>query len=199
MLNAVLLVALGVSFYLLGSRLFAVALPARWRLWGLLVTDRYLELFAFGGLLQAAAVIAMCLGVVGLFESVRRARLALVPWIAGRSVSRWPSSRTSGRRSSRSRLGWSWDRSSSGAIVTTARACGRPSSRLAWSSSPWALFPGGRPAEQPRLPANPASLAYRGPDRLFVALFSYPPTLAIVALGAAVIAWGTFSAARRGA
>jgi hypothetical protein len=199
LLNAVLLVSLGVSFYLLGSRLFASRLAGALAVvGGLLVTDRYLELFAFGGLLQAAAVIAMCLGVVGLFESGRRERLALVPWIAGSicfalavlahlgtsliavpvglvvgSVVLW-SHRHDGPRL--------WPAVIASGVVVVALG--------AYFLA--VVLPNSRDYL-----ANPASLAYRGPDRLFVALFSYPPTLAIVALGAAVIAWGTFSAARR--
>ena len=43
---------------------------------------------------------------------------------------------------------------------------------------------------------NPASLAYRGPDRLFVALGSYPPTVAMAAVGVVGIAIGIVQAIR---
>ena len=43
---------------------------------------------------------------------------------------------------------------------------------------------------------NPASLAYRGPDRLFVLLADYPPTLAVAVVGVLSIALGLRSSIR---
>ena len=63
----------------------------------LLITDRFLELFAFGGLLQAAAVMFMGLTVVAAFVRAARAprRAALV---AGCGAARWPSRSLARRR-----------------------------------------------------------------------------------------------------
>ena len=98
--NALILVALGVSFYLLGRWLFASPATGAFAVVaGLLVTDRYIELFAFGGLLQAAAV------DLDVYEC-RRLRILHTATAASEfdggssdaSSSVWRSCRTSARR-----------------------------------------------------------------------------------------------------
>ena len=50
---------------------------------GFVITDRFLELFAFGGLLQAAAITFMGLTVVAFVRAARAPQIERRWWIAG--------------------------------------------------------------------------------------------------------------------
>jgi hypothetical protein len=83
-INVVLLVGIGIGFYLAG----ALVLGSRWAgafgaVIGLLVTDRFLELFAFGGLLQAGSLICICLSVGAFARASRETRVRYRWWLLG--------------------------------------------------------------------------------------------------------------------
>ena len=197
--NAVVLVALGMSFYLLGSRLFASPVTGAFAVVaGLLVTDRYLELLAFGGLLQAAAVIWMCMSVVAFASSLRDGRIVMSWWVGGclfvglavlshlgTAMIAIPVAVAIGltRLWASRAAGWMQLRVPTYTFGAT----------LAVLAVYWLAVLG--PNSRDYL-TNPASLAYRGPDRLFVALASYPPTVVVAAIGLVAIGAGIASAIR---
>lgn len=84
-LFAVLLVAaLGLSAYLAGAAFFGL----RWAgllslVAALLLTDRFLDLFAFGGLLQAGAIVLLLLGAAALLRAGLPGRWEWAWWTAG--------------------------------------------------------------------------------------------------------------------
>src|SRR6266567_9065970 len=83
-LNGFLLIGLGLSFYMLG----ALVLGSRWAgafsvVMGLFVTDRFLELFAFGGLLQVAAMATMGVSVAAFARAARGPGIASRWWLIG--------------------------------------------------------------------------------------------------------------------
>jgi hypothetical protein len=181
-----LLVAVGAAFYVSGTLIFA----SRWvgtfsALIALIVTDRILELFAFGGLLQAASMLFMCLAVGAFAAAGRQERIVLRWWLLGTASMALaalahvgtgtiavPAGMAAAGLSALAlrRLGWSalW------------RALLLPILASAGIALYWLVVL--LPASDDYL-TNPASLAYRGPDRLFTALFSYWPTTAVVAVG----------------
>jgi hypothetical protein len=179
------LVAVSFGLYLAGSVLgrsrdagaLAVAV-------GLLVTDRYLELFAFGGLLQAVAVAFMILAVVAFVAAAREP-----------DARRW----------------WLLGSVSLGAAALSHVGTGMIAVPVGLSAAALAVLPLRRRGWRAialkvaplmtvlvivgiywlivLLPAsteyvkNPASLAYRGPDRLMSGLFAYWPTGLVVIAG----------------
>jgi hypothetical protein len=207
--NLILLLALVASVYLVASvvfadraaGLFAVALA-------FLVTDRYLELFAFGGLLQAGALVFTLLSVAAFVQAGRDLIASRTWWTVGslslalavlshvgtgllavpvclgialitflqssREVAP-PEQRPAGERRLR--------RAMSGALVI-------PFAVLAY----WLLV---------LLPAsveyvtNPASLNYRGADRLVKALESYPPTMVVLVVGLGFLLLGAIRELQR--
>ncbi|HET7581363.1 MAG TPA: hypothetical protein VFL75_01260 [Candidatus Limnocylindria bacterium] len=196
-LNGLLLMGLFASLYLLG----AVLLSSRWAgifaaLIGFVVTDRFLELFAFGGLLQSSAIMFMGLSVVAFAQAGRTPRLERRWWLAGTvmlalavlshvatGLIALPVSFAAAGLAllPRRNLGW---RALAHALLPLLIG-------LAAISAYWLIV---------LLPAsadyvtNPASLAYRGPDRLFASLFSYWPTSVVVALGGLAIGLGSLGA-----
>ena len=196
-LNTSLLGGLGLAFYLAGSwitrsRISGVLAAVA----GLLVTDRYLELFAFGGLFQAAAVGVMCFGVAAL------ARGGLGPmrhgWWAVGSVAMLV---VTGVHVGTALLAVPVSLAVSGLLLLqlylrraeVSRAVTITAVTTAVLGAYWAivLVPGSGDYL-----TNPASLAYRGPDRLFVSLADYPPTLAVAVVGVLSIALGLRSSIR---
>jgi hypothetical protein len=193
--NLVLLLALVASVYLVASvvfadrtaGLFAVALA-------FLVTDRYLELFAFGGLLQAGALAFTLLSVAAFVQAGRDPIASRTWWTLGSLslalaalshvgtgllavpvclgialITALKSSREVPRPERRSVRGRGLRGAMSGALVI-------PLAVLAY----WLLVL--LPASMEYV-TNPASLNYRGADRLFKALESYPPTMVVLAIG----------------
>ena len=191
--NVLLLVGVGVSFAIAGTLLLA----NRWvgafsAVIGLLVTDRFLELFAFGGLLQAASMLSMCVSVAAFAVAGRQRRVVQRWWLIGAVAMALAALTHVG----------------TGTIaVPTALAIAGLSAftlrRVGWRPLGQALLPPSLavagvagywllvliPASGTYL-TNPASLAYRGPDRLFSALFSYWPTTTVVAVGALALTIG---------
>ncbi|HEX7171128.1 MAG TPA: hypothetical protein VF365_00815 [Candidatus Limnocylindria bacterium] len=181
-----LLVGMGAAFYLGGTLAFA----SRWvglfsAVVALLVTDRFLELFAFGGLLQAASMLCMCLSIGAFAAAGRQRRIVLGWWLLGTAAMALaalthvgtgmiavPAGMAAAGLSALTlrRLGWE----------PLRRALLLPMLAAAGVAAYWLIVL--LPASGDYL-TNPASLAYRGPDRLFSALFSYWPTTAVVIVG----------------
>jgi hypothetical protein len=193
-LNALLLIGLGTSFYLLGATL----LSNRWAgvfslLFGFLVTDRFLELFAFGGVLQASSLIFMALCLVAFARAASAPRIERRWWLLGTAslglavlshVATGLIALPVGLGAAaiavlpRRHLGWR----------VIARDLAPLLAGLLAVALYWALVLLPASAEYV---ANPASLAYRGPERLFSSLFSYWPTGAVLALGICAIGLGS--------
>ena len=140
---------------------------------GFVVTDRFLELFAFGGLLQAAAVMFRRLTVVAFVRAARDPRWS--------GAGGWQAWRAGPRR--RSRM------SATGMIAVpvglfAAALAIIPRRNLGWrdlriACSRWCIGLGAigvywllvlLPAST-RLRHEPRQPGYRGPDRLFSSLF----------------------------
>lgn len=197
-LNAGLLAGLGIAFYLAGWWLHRSRLSGLLAAFaGLLMTDRYLELFAFGGLFQAAAVAVMCLSVAAL---VRGSRGRIHPgWWSIGSIGLLV---VTGVHLGTALMAVPVGFAVSGLLllqlylrrVDITRATTITGVTAALLGAYWALVL--VPGSGDYL-TNPASLAYRGPDRLFVALADYPPTLAVAVIGLVTIAIGLRTSVRR--
>jgi hypothetical protein len=192
-LNAVLLLGLGASFYVLGT----VLLHSRWAgalsvVLALFATDRFLELFAFGGLLQVAAMTGMAFSVAAF------ARAARGPGI----VSRWWWLGTAGVGiAALSHAATGLLAVAVGVVVAALAAIAQR--HVGWRALVVALGPLALtviaiaaywalvllPANADYI-ANPASLAYRGPDRLFSLLVGQWPSAALLVLGVVSLAIG---------
>lgn len=165
---------------------------------GLLVTDRYLELLAFGGLLQAAAVLFLMLAIAAFTSAMRNpgserrwwmagcvalmatclthvptATIALPVCLATAALTLLP--REGARFAARLRAAWPLG-AALGAIGVY-----------------WILVIA--PASVGYV-ANPASLAWRGPERVLDVFASYPPTIAILVGGFAYLARWAWRLAR---
>lgn len=193
-LNGLILAGLLTTFYLLGATL----LSNRWAgvlslAIGFLITDRFLELFAFGGLLQAAALSFMGLTVVAFVRAARAPTIERRWWLAGIAA-----------------LGLaSLSHVATGmiAIPVGLFAAGLaviPHRNLGWRRLTVAFLPLGIGLAVVAgysllvlLPAtgdyvtNPASLAYRGPGRLLSSLVSYGPGSVVIVVGIAAILVGS--------
>jgi hypothetical protein len=200
--NLMALAGIGVSFFLVGAVVlrgsidgFLTAVVA------LLVTDRYLELLSFGGLLQAASIVFTNLAVAGFVYAARQPEGATRWWLAGS---------TSLAMVALSHVGTALVAVPSGLLLAgllllPQRERGwRSLSAKAWPllvavvviSVYWSflLLPAGE-----EYVTNPASLAYRGPAKLFVGLFSFWPTILVLIGGGAAILLGVVrEAAYRG-
>lgn len=156
---------------------------------GLLVTDRYLELLAFGGLLQAAAIVFLMLAIAAFTAALRNPASERRWWMAGcvalmaTGLTHVPTAtialpvclataaltllpRDGGRFAERLRAAWPLG------------------AALAAIGVYWILVIA--PASIGYV-ANPASLAWRGPERVLDVLASFPPTIGILVLGFAYL------------
>jgi hypothetical protein len=198
--NVLMLIGIILSFYLAGTVLFESRIAGLLAVaTGLLVTDRFIELFAFGGLLQASAVTFTSLSVAAFVRAGRGPTLERRWWILGSAclalatlshvgtgIIAVPVALSVGLLSllRLNQIPW---RTRLNALVPVAVA-------LAVLSVYWLVF---------LLPAggdyvtNPASLNYRGADRLFSGLFSYWPTALVVGLGAGAIVLGSLGELQR--
>jgi hypothetical protein len=184
-LFAVLIVcALGASAYAAAATLF------RSRRAGLLATvlalvvvDQFLDLFAFGGLLQATAIAFAWLTVAAFFRAAHEPQPAWMWWTVGAGCV---------GLTALTHMGTAYILVPTGCAVAIIAARHAASSRserlirlaplgvvLAAAMMVWlaVLLPGGTD-----LIRNPASLDYRGPSRLLENLTGYLPT-AIVTIG----------------
>jgi hypothetical protein len=194
--NVMLMAGLGLSFFLAGlalgrrvlAGLFAVVI-------GLLVTDRYLELFAFGGLLQAGSVMFTSLSVAAFVRAGRGPQLERRWWAIGSVSLALAALSHVGAGTVAVPIGLSV----AGIGLFRLR-------RLGWRELRHALVPvliglGAiavywlvvlLPASQDYV-TNPASLGYRGPERLFRALFEFWPTGMVIVIGMAAVAVGSLT------
>jgi len=179
-----ILCALGVSAYVAATTLF------RSRRAGLLATvlalvvvDQFLDLFAFGGLLQATAIAFAWLTVAAFFRAAHEPQPAWVWWTVGAGCV---------GLTALTHMGTAYILVPTGCAVAIIAARHAASSRLErlirlaplgvvmvaammfWLAI---LLPGGTD-----LIRNPASLDYRGPSRLLENLTGYVPT-AVVTIG----------------
>lgn len=193
-LAAVLLVLLGASLFVLGT----VTLRSRWGgtlsvVVGLLVTDRFTDLFAFGGLLQVAAVAFGSFAVAALIRAARGPLTASRWWSLAAAALALAALTHVGTALilvpigivlaasvgllAMAQSGWDPE-----AVLRRLRL---PAVGFALIGAYWLLM---------LLPAsgdyvtNPASLAYRGPDRLWADLFGRWPTAVVIVVGATALA-----------
>jgi hypothetical protein len=198
--NVLVLVGVILSFYLAGSALFESRIAGLLAVaTGLLVTDRFIELFAFGGLLQASAITFMSLSVAAFVRAGRGPGLERRWWILGSGCL---------ALATLSHVG-------TGLIAIPVALSVGLLSLLRLNQIPWrtrvnALLPVGIVLAALSvywlvilLPAggeyvtNPASLNYRGADRLFSGLFSYWPTALVVGLGTGAVVLGSLGELQR--
>lgn len=192
LLSALILVALGSALYLAGSLLLrnawagAVTLAV-----SLVITDRFIELFAFGGLLQLTSMAFMVLSVAAFTRAGSGDELHRTWWFTGMAsvalaamshvgtgliavpvalVSASLALLTQRRHGRRLLL-----------PVLTLLAC------LGLVAIYWLLFL--LPASATYV-SNPATMAFRGPDRLFELLLARWPTTILVVLGWCAIVLG---------
>jgi hypothetical protein len=182
----VLVLALGLGFFAAATAIDGrpvTGLAAA--ILGLLVADSFLDLMAFGGLLQAAATALLMLAVAAFSRALRGRAAERRWWLAGAvalfatCLAHVPSATV--------------------ALPVCLAAAGlsalpspgeRPSGRLRDIVPLVAMFGliGGYwllsivPASLGYV-ANPASLAYRGPERVFQLIADFPPTAAICVIG----------------
>lgn len=190
--NVALVLALVASVYFVAAALFADRMAGLFAIaLAFLVTDRFLELFAFGGLLQAAALIFTLLSVAAFVRAGRDPTTSGRWWTLGSlglSLALLSHVGTgllavpvclgvaliSAQKTTRNVMASSADRQRLLRAVLGAMVI--PLAVLVY----WVLV---------LLPAsveyvtNPASLNYRGADRLFKALGSYWPTICVIVVG----------------
>lgn len=196
--TAVLLIlALGGALYLLGDRIVG----GRWAgvlavVFGLLVTDRFTELFAFGGLLQAGAVALAMLSVAAFVRAASAPTLELRTWWLGVLALAVAAITHVGTATIVVPIG--------GVVAgiallarperdfgATLRRLRLPLIALAAIGIFWLFV---LRVETTDFVANPASLAYRGPDRLWALLLERWPTTLILIIGTGAILLGLVSA-----
>jgi hypothetical protein len=213
--NLGLLLAMVASVYLVASALFADRVAGLFAVaLAFLVTDRFLELFAFGGMLQAGALVFTLLSVaafvqagrnpsrgwwtlgslalsLALLSHVGTGLLALPVCLGVAQLSFVTATRRATTSEDGTQAGASYRSEEQRAnrrrvLQSVAGAMVIPAVVMAY----WLLI---------LLPAsteyvnNPASLNYRGADKLFKALESYWPTMVVMAIGVGCL---TIEAAR---
>jgi hypothetical protein len=196
-----LAVAFALSFYLAGAAIFrsrgAGVLAA---VCAFLVTDRLLEPFAFGGLPQLCALTFMNLGIAAFGRAGSYAGLRMRWWVLGS-------------------LGVAFavlSHTGTGVIavvagVAVALASALRVTNLTWAQRRLAMMPLAAvlaalavywvsvilPYNQ-EYAQNPASLAYRGPDRIWALLQPHTPNLIMLMCAAVLLAGGcTYEASAR--
>lgn len=167
---------------------------------GLLMTDRFLELMAFGGLPQAAAIGFLCLAVAAFARALNTPATEARWWVVGcvlllaTCFSHVPTSTiglATGAAIGLIRLLPDRDET----LRERIRALLPLGIGLAVIGAYWVLVIA--PASIGFV-TNPASLNYRGPERVPDLLAAYPPTVfVIVAGGSTLIAWLLQLAVRR--
>ncbi len=179
-----LLVALGVAVYLAAASLFNPLAGLLAAVFSMLVTDLFLELFAFGGLLQAGSIVLLWLSVAALWRTRRDPEHAQRWLVVGAVCIGLGGLTHTGTASIAIPTGVAL----AGLVVLgmPGRWRGRLArlvplgAILAAVALYWVLFllPGATD-----LARNPASLDYRGPNRLFESLTASWPNVAILVLG----------------
>lgn len=194
-----LLMALGLSACLAGTSLFSSRLAGLLALIAaFLLTDRFLELFAFGGLLQAGSIMFVWLGVAALFRAGTRPARERTWWIVGGAAIGVASLTHVGTASIAVPTGLAVGLLSAMRAAPTWRGrllrLAPLGLSLALAAGYWLAFllPGGTEFAQ-----NPASLAYRGPGRLLEGLTEYWPSVLMIAVAGVGIVAGLLGELRR--
>lgn len=193
-LATALLVLLGASFFVVGTAMTR----SRWGgtvtvILGLLVTDRFTDLFAFGGLLQMAAVAFGSLAVAGMIRTARRPLTDRGGWMLSVAALALAALTHVGTALIIVPVGLVL--AAIVALVSVARSGWDPEAvvRRLWLPALGFAVIGGYwllvlvPASGDYV-TNPASLAYRGPDRLWADLFGRWPTAVVIIVGAGALA-----------
>jgi hypothetical protein len=194
LLDVLLVLGLAVSFYFVGSTLLRSAVGGALSVAAaLLVTDRFLELSAFGGLLQLMALVWLNVAVGALVRAgdpgARRRRW----WaVGGLSLGLLAVSHVG-----TATVGLPLGLALAGISLLRTRRLGLSKVlREAWpfmvavvAIALYALLVL-VPASRDYV-TNPASLAYRGPSRLISGLSAYWPTTAMLVLGAVAVLLGS--------
>lgn len=180
-----LLVALGLSAYLAGASFFGTRWAGLLALVGaFLLTDRFMELFAFGGLLQAGAIVLLWLGAAALMRAGRPGRWEWAWWASGGLCIGLASVTHVGTATIVVPVGLVIGLLSAMRVAPTWRQrlirLAPLGAALAVAGAYWLLFllPGGT-----EFARNPASLTYRGPLRLLEGLTAYWPGVLMIGLG----------------
>ena len=198
--NALLMAGLALSFYAVATALTRRALAGLLALViGFLVTDRFLELFAFGGLLQSASVMFTSLSVAAFVRAGRGPALERGWWVVGSVVLALAALSHVGAGTVAVPVGLAV----AGLSLFRLRHLGWPVLRHALIPVLIGLGAVGVywlvvlvPASRDYV-TNPASLGYRGPERLFSALFDYWPTGMVIVIGMATVLFGAVTEALR--
>jgi len=203
LLITVLLLALGGALFVLGT----VAIDRAWGgvlalVIGLLVTDRFVDLFAFGGLLQIAALTFGCIAIAAIV------RAAIEPlrdrfWLTCAAGALALTAITHvGTATIMVPIGLAL--AGMVAFAAFAREDFEPRPVIKRLLGPGLAFAavGGywllvlMPATADYV-ANPASIAYRGPDRLWADLFGRWPTAVVAIVGAGALGFASLRALLR--
>ena len=196
----ILALGLGTALYALG----AVVGRSHWTgalavVFGFLVTDRFTELFAFGGLLQVGALIFGMLSVAAFVRAAGTDTVQLRLWwmgVAALALAALSHVGTSiivvpiGILVAGSALIARWDRD----FPTVLRQVRLPLLGLVVIGAFWLIVL--RMASYDFID-NPASLGYRGPGRLWELLLGRWPTALVLIVGGGTILLGTISAVIR--
>jgi hypothetical protein len=167
---------------------------------GLIVTDQLLELLAFGALPQTAAIVFLTVSVACFAWALRSRASERRWWIAGcgalfLACLSHVATATIALPACILAAGLGFTGHSGEPIRLRLRRAAPLLVGFAAIGAYWAVAIA--PASVPYV-ANPASLAYRGPDRLLEQLFAYPPTAGIIIVGGLSIAgWAARSLLRR--
>jgi hypothetical protein len=196
-----MLVAVGISFYVVGSALLRSRLGGAISVLGaFLLTDRLLELLAFGGLFQLAAIALINVSIAAFARAGDGEREARRYWAIGSASVVLLALTHVGTAMVGIPIALTV------AVISLIRL-----RRLRWLALLRASVPllvaivaiavyavlVLAPASKDYV-SNPASLAYRGPGRLMSSLFAYGPTAALVITGAiAAIAVGVLDVVNR--
>ena len=179
------------AFYAAGAALFGRRLTGLVAaILALLVTDRFLELFAFGGLPQAAAIAFLALAIAAFGRALRSPATERGWWAVGCAalfatcLSHVPTAAIGLPACVAVAALGAWPRGGEPAAARL-RALIPLALGLAAIGAYWLVVIA--PASIDFV-ANPASLSYRGPERAIDLLADYPPTLMVIEIGAGTLA-----------
>lgn len=194
----VILVALGLAAFFAGMSLFDPLTGVMAAVAAMLFSDLFLQLFAFGGLLQAGAI-ALLWASVGAVWLARTNEEHRERWLTVGALATGAGALTHAGTAS---MAVPTGMALTAIVVALTAESWRERARnvlpmaavLAIVAAYWliVLLPGGTD-----LARNPASLDYRGPERLFQALAASWANVTVVAIGGFAVAVGAVAELRR--